>query len=177
MEDQLEYAAPNLKLRDFVDLDQASFLATYSIELSPEITERLARALARAVELIVPAIRDLRMITLIFGKPPAYVIQVGTGTDIYYADMSQDPVATAANQRICLHAERIASLPAFPIDAAVVVLLEELVHVWMNVRDETIAKTTTAHLYGGLVVANDRYETYGQVVDHLTEDAGTDRPE
>jgi len=172
---QFEYAVPNLALRHYVVPNLASFVIPFSIELSPEITERLARALAKAVELIAPAIRDFRMITLIFGKPPAYAIHVGTGIEIYYADMNQDPIATAGNHRICLHAERIASLSAFPIDAAVIVILEELVHVWMNVKDETIAKTATAYLYGGLVVENDQYRTFGQIFDRLTEDARVDQ--
>lgn len=89
--------------------------------------------------------------TLIFGAPPYYGIHIGTGTHLYCADMSQDPIATAASERIYLHAQRIAELSSFPVDVATITILEELVHVWMNINDEDIAKFATAKLYGGIV--------------------------
>jgi hypothetical protein len=55
----------------------------------------------------------------VFGTPPAYVMFVGTGLDIYYADMGQDPIGTATTDTIHLHAERLANLPTHNWDLVV----------------------------------------------------------
>lgn len=158
----MQFATPNGELYEYLNPEQSAFFALYSIPLSSDVTERLAKALARAVALILPAIRDVRMITLIFGNPPSYAITTGTGVDVYIADMSQDPIATAGSHRIYIHAERTAALTPFPIDVAVITLLEELVHTWMNTRDEEIAKLVTARLYGDVVVIDGQYRTKEQ---------------
>ncbi len=44
-----------------------------------------------------------------------------------------------------------------PVDVAAVCILEELVHAWLNIQDETIAKLVTAQLYGGLRVSMGKY--------------------
>lgn len=166
MQEGYEYALGNEELRKYVDPQYAPFLLTHSIELASTVTERLARALAQAVDLIVPAIQDMTMVSLVFGKPPMYVTSAGVGADIYVADMSLDPVATAGRTHIYLDAERIASLSTYPVDVAVVTLLEELVHVWMNVRHEGIAQLATATLHGGITVVEGRYMTHEQAGMH-----------
>lgn len=114
------------------------------------------------------------MMTVIFGEPPCYGLYAGTGVDLYYADMKQDPVGTAASGRIYLHASRVAESVSYPVDVAVVTILEELVHVWMNVKDEDIAKFATAKLHGEIVSRDGRYLTKEQFWSELAQDAGAD---
>jgi hypothetical protein len=121
------------------------------------VEERLAVSLALAVEKIIWSIRHFPRVRVLFGSPPYFVSGVGTGVEIYVADMAQDPVGTAVGDAIYLDAHRVASLALAPYDVAAVVILEELVHVWMNVKDEEIAKDITARLFGGIRAENGRY--------------------
>lgn len=170
-EESFQLAYPNVELRKYVQPDLRGLIIPYSIELEDDVKERLAQALAKAVELIAPALQTFFMVTMVFGEPSNYGIHVGTGMELYYADMSQDPVATAGGRRIYLHAQRIADSAAYPVDVAVVTILEELIHVWMNVKDEEIAKYATANLHGDIVARDGRYLTKEQFWKELTEEA------
>jgi hypothetical protein len=162
MQEDFQVSKLDLELRQYVHPDLVGLIMPFSIALDPKTKERLARALAEAVLLIAPAVHTFWKVTVIFGAPPYYGIPVGTGVEFYFADMTQDPIATASTSAkrgwVYLDAQRIAALSAYPIDLAVLVVLEELVHVWMNLTDETIAKIATARLHdGGVVVHQGQY--------------------
>ena len=150
-------AALNERLTDPIPYPFRAYIEAYSTPLPDEITERIAESLAVAAFRIGPAVRTLRLLRLVFGKPPQYVLWAGTGWDVYVADMSQDPIATAGREYLFLDAHRLAGMEQTPVDWAAVCILEELVHAWLNVRDEAIAKTATAMLYGNLRVVAGRY--------------------
>ena len=141
-----------------------AFVPAFSTPLPDEVSARIARSLEKAVSLIGPAMRSWRMVRLAFGVPPQYTMWARTGWDIYVADLSQDPIATAGRDIVHFDAHRLAGLDEYPIDVAAVVILEELVHVWFNVLDETIARTVTAMLYGDITVRDGRYVPVGQAL-------------
>lgn len=79
-------------------------------------------------------------------------------------------VATAGRIHVYLDAKRIAGLPSYPVDVAVVTILEELVPVWMNLRREGIAQLATATLHAGITVVEGRYMTPEQAGLHVSPD-------
>lgn len=137
---------PNMDLAMHLDSRIAPFVVPCSIALPEDVTSRLAEALANAVNIVWPALNVPTLLFVLFGRPPHYELPVGVGVEVYVPDMSLDPIGSSGSGRIYLDAFRLASFPHRDIDWAALCILEELVHSWMNIRDEASAKLVTASL-------------------------------
>jgi hypothetical protein len=159
----------NRRLNERLPYPDRAFVPTFSIDLDDATTARLSEAIEVAVTKVQYSIRKVHMVRLAFGEPPAYIMPVGTGLEIYVADMTQDPIATASGDIIHIDARRLAALPVEPYDTAALFLAEELVHAWMNISNERIAKFVTATLFGeGVLSDGVRYglaEDFGMAPD------------
>lgn len=158
---ELAVSRPNDELSSSVDSDARPFIHTYSTPLDPADASQIRMSLALAVSRIWAEVRDPFIVRFVFGVPPIYAVDVGTGYDLYLADMSQDPIASAGHNMIFLDAKRLARMyqTITRYDHAAVCMLEELVHSWLNIRGEKITKMVTAALYSPrLTVRGERYE-------------------
>ncbi len=152
-----QHLEPDPRLVEGISYPWRAFVVTYSESLTDGQAERLADALLRAITPIAHVIRRPHILKIGFGSPPAYKLWQGTGTLAYIPDLSQDPIGTASHDTIFFDARRLLAMPTIPFDIAAICILEELVHAWMNVTSEPIAKSVTAWLYGGLRVEGEQY--------------------
>ncbi len=148
---------PNDIVTAAIDDHLKPFFRALSVRLTNEQAIRMGGALAMATKLIEPAVRDWRPILVLFGRPPAYMWGSGAGTNAYFPDQTQDAYGTASGTTIFLDVDKLMTLRSGLDDVATVVVLEELVHTFLNVRDEPLAKVITAHLHGEIITDGTRY--------------------
>jgi hypothetical protein len=157
----------NIKLNERIAWPERAFLPTFSIDIDEATTERLAQALELAVTKIAGTVMRPHQVGLYFGAPPVYAVPAGGGFESYLADLAQGPVASAGTDRIYLDARRLAAMPTEPVDLAALAILATLVHTWLNLRRDDIAREVTARLYGGLVAIDGAYMTTEQAALHV----------
>lgn len=154
---QLEMIRVAPHLTEDIPYPVRAFVPTLSIPLPEEVERRLAASLKLAVEKIQGTIRRWFMVRILFGSPPYFGHPNAAGVEWFVADMTQDPIGTAVGQAIYLDAYRLAAMPTEPIDLAALSILEELVHTFLNIQDEDIARWVTARLLGGVRTEGEQY--------------------
>lgn len=148
--DKLKLAAQRQRIARYIRADWQMYLRIYAVEeIDADHEERLARVLARVVNLMPRVIREPKQkIDIVFGRFPYFAVDAGTGAELYVANTRKEKaLANADNRRIYVDAFRI--FPDKGNDSvAWTVILEEIVHSWMLLHDENITSVIVGRLTG-----------------------------
>lgn len=91
---------------------------------------------------------------VVFGVPPFVIMTTSGGALAYAPDSAGDRLGTAFfGWMICLD---LFKLSRYPYDFQVTIILEELVHIQMNVHDEVFVKQIVAWLYPAVPYLKER---------------------
>lgn len=144
---QLELAVAQMDLVRYVDPEYQPFFLPFAIPtISEEHLDTLAKGFANAVHMMLNAQPHPRLIAIVFGRFPYIAYSVGTGVQIYVADMQEHPLGCASESSVYLHATRLLEIGDERRTERV--MLEELVHAWMGVRNETVVAGIVRQLAG-----------------------------
>jgi len=146
--EKIEFARPRLALGRYIHKDWQTFLRIYAIdEITGDLEEQLARALAFAVHQIALVIRDPQRVGIVFGRFPYFAVDVEVGAELYVANMERErALACADDKRIYVDAFRIFGDRQGSERRPSTIILEELVHAWMLIRHENLAEAVVNRL-------------------------------
>lgn len=152
----------NIIDQDFVNKGIPSNLQPfYLVMMLPQSSEiyPAIQALWEAIHRIHPVLRNPTQIKIILSKSP-FNIALNSGTLIY--EPLQETVNSCIENLVFIDLEKTLSYQELEIQ--VICILEELVHVAMNVSDEQLVKHIVALLYPGVIVnSNGNYEVNPQL--------------
>jgi hypothetical protein len=140
--DRLRRALPE-GLRPFIRID--------SVALPPAMLEIVATGLAEAGRRLAAVLTLDRTCNVVFGKPP-FDVKLSNGRLMF--SPFDHVVLARVNSVIFVDTERLIT---YEPKLQVAGILEEFVHVLMNVEDETLVMTVVAALYPEIAVVDGRY--------------------
>jgi hypothetical protein len=104
-----------------------------------------------STKLIAPTIQITKLANVMFAANP-FVVQLATGKLIY--ETEEGVINAYLNNIIFIDCNKLSALD-YPFQ--VVCILEELVHVLMNVKDEDLVTKVVGWLYDGVHIQNGKY--------------------
>lgn len=138
------------------------FLDVMSAPLPPSF-EPIVRAFWTATEAIEPAVRIRMHIAVVFSTAPFSI-------DLANCELRVTPKDGVINLAVAniafIDCNKIRNLP-FPLIVASI--LEELVHIWLNVKDESLTGKIVAFLYPAVSSDDDIFRVVSAPVDPTAE--------
>jgi hypothetical protein len=143
--DQITNAIPET-LRPFL-------IITVTSEI-PDKYVNTIKAFFLALHHFYPAVQNWRQVFIHFGESPFVSESSVARVHLTLAD-APPPVALCWYDTIYFDVKR---LDAYAFDYRVAAFMEELCHVFLNVKSEPLAKTIVSHLYSGVRYENGDYQ-------------------
>ena len=131
-----------------------SELKAYCLIGVPHMAEQVmpvVESFWKATRIIRPAINIERIVRVVFGVSP---ITINAGAHKLSIELSDNSVAACIHGIVVLDCTRLLK---YGQRHQIAIILEELVHAYMNVKDELLASEIVAKLYDGVEFRNGQY--------------------
>src|SRR5437016_2395215 len=118
------------------------FLIILVVSPIPEKYALTIKAFWAALPPLAKAVQTWKQAFIYFGESP-FIDESSRGDRVHFT-LSEQPVATCWHDTVWIDVKRLNS---HLFDFRVAAVLEELCHVFLNIKDETLVKRVVCHLY------------------------------